>query len=242
MLFVLMLFVVVACFPVVVVVEAFSVGGGRPCSGGLQQKLLSTGTTTTTTTTTQLRYRQQHPYDDDNDNEDNDDDRTDAYGHRESEISRRVALVLAAAFAAGTTSTGGGSSVADAAAVNLKNFVASIERENLDGVNANGAPEKHLPRVTATVDPSRPSRTDVEVLVPHVMEVGNGTEEKPQHYIQFIWLKDVNSGRIAAVESFQPTDPSPPTLRANLKTGTTVVKPMLFCNLHGLWEGATVYL
>eukprot|EP00913_Durusdinium_trenchii_P035449 g33175.t1 len=41
---------------------------------------------------------------------------------------------------------------------------------------------------------------------------------------------------VLSVKSFAPTDASPPTLTASLPKGT-VAKPMLFCNLHGLWEG-----
>ena len=90
-------------------------------------------------------------------------------------------------------------------------------------VNTKGAPEKHLPKIS--VDGG-----SVEVVVPHVMD-----PEKP-HFIEYVWIKDEKTGKVLSAKAFQATDPSPPSLTASVKIGTTV-KAMLFCNLHGLWEG-----
>lgn len=131
------------------------------------------------------------------------------------EVSRRVALVTAAAIAAG---------VSPAYAATLEKQVAGLEKSNLAEVNTKGAPEKHLPKVSV-------DGTTVQVVVPHVMD-----PEKP-HYIEFVWLKDMKSNKVVAVQSFAATDASPPTLTATgVKSGSTV-KPLLYCNLHGLWEG-----
>lgn len=137
------------------------------------------------------------------------------------EVSRRVALVMAAATVAA------GTSLPAAEAMSLSMMVESLEFENLSTVNTNGAPEKHLPQTTV-------KGTSVEVVVPHVMD-----PEKP-HYIQYVWLKDEAANKVVAAKKFEATDASPPSLLANnVKAGTTV-KPLLFCNLHGLWQGDAI--
>ena len=140
----------------------------------------------------------------------------------QQEISRRVALVTAAALAAGAT---------PAHAASLERQVAKLEKDNMTTVNTKGAPEKHLPQVSVVVDGDKKT---VTVVVPHVMDA-----EKP-HFIEYVWLKDVKSNKILAAKAFQATDPSPPTLEATVKSGSTSVQAMLFCNLHGLWEGDSV--
>jgi desulfoferrodoxin (superoxide reductase-like protein) len=77
------------------------------------------------------------------------------------------------------------------------------------------------------------------------------------HYIQYMWLEDVSGrnkkppGNIVSVKAFKPTDPSPPTIVENVASGKLptlkayitkgmVLKPCLYCNLHGLWEGEPV--
>jgi len=87
--------------------------------------------------------------------------------------------------------------------------------------NSNGDPAKHLPQVTV-------SGNDVTVSVPHVM-----TEE---HYIKYIWLKDVKRNEVVVVKGMPPTEPSPPTLKARCPSGVEL-RPYIFCNLHGLWRG-----
>ena len=134
-----------------------------------------------------------------------------------AEVSRRVSLVIAAAIAAGTIAT-----PADAATLAKK--VSALETSN--AANSNGAPEKHLPRVTVEA-------STVQVVVPHVMD-----PEKP-HFIEYVWLKDIKSSEVVAVQAYQATDAAPPTLTASVTPGSTV-KPLLYCNLHGLWEGETI--
>lgn len=138
------------------------------------------------------------------------------------EVSRRVALVTAAALAAGAT---------PAQAASLQTTVASLERANSDTVNTMGAPEKHLPQVSVS---DGGGSTTIQVVVPHVMDA-----EKP-HYIEYVWLQDVQTARVMAVKAFVPTDAAPPTLTTtSVKRGTTV-RPFLYCNLHGLWQGEPI--
>jgi desulfoferrodoxin (superoxide reductase-like protein) len=178
----------------------------------------------------------------------------------EKEVSRRVALVTAAAMATGvvvgvpaaayaanvpTQRSIGGSTIKDAIRLaKLELQVADLEKKNLSTVNSDGAPDKHIPQVS--VEPAKSNTNgssgsllfNVKVTVPHVMDA-----EKP-HYIQFVWLKDMKKGNVVAVKAFQAStdDTTPPTLMAvNLKAGMKV-KPLLFCNLHGLWEGETLRL
>ena len=88
--------------------------------------------------------------------------------------------------------------------------------------NTVGDPEKHLPQ--ATVSENRL----VTVRANHVM--------KPEHYIQFMWLKDVKKDQVVFVKGFPSTEPSPPTLQVVCPPGVKL-RPYLFCNLHGLWKG-----
>ena len=135
----------------------------------------------------------------------------------DDKVSRRVALATAAAALAATPP-------ALAASASLEHTVTALERANMPA-NARGAPEKHLPAVRVTADGV------ITVVVPHVMDA-----EQP-HFIQYVWLKDLTSNAVVAVQAFQATDASPPTLTtASVRRGSTV-KPMLYCNLHGLWEG-----
>lgn len=146
---------------------------------------------------------------------------------RYQEISRRVALVTAAALAAG---------VSPVQAASLERQVVSLETANLATVNTAGAPEKHLPTVTVSSSSKNDNNNEntVQVVVPHVMDA-----EKP-HYIQYIWLKDIKSNKVVAVQAFQATDASPPTLTATAIPKGSVVKALLYCNLHGLWEGENI--
>jgi desulfoferrodoxin (superoxide reductase-like protein) len=151
--------------------------------------------------------------------------------NREEEVSRRVALVTAAAMAAaGVTTT----TTPAAMAATLERIVAKLERENRDQVNTKGAPEKHLPQVSMV------DSNSVTVSIPHVMD-----PDKP-HYIEYVWLMDAstssskNKNRVVAVQAFQATDPSPPTLIAKNLPSPGQYIPMAFCNLHGLWEGDTI--
>lgn len=148
--------------------------------------------------------------------------------NNEHEISRRTALIASTATAA--VAFGGTPPEVLAETVVLALTLSSLETDYADSVNTKGAPEKHLPLVSVT-------GRSVQVVVPHVMD-----EEKP-HFIEYIWLKDIDSNVIVASKAFAATDKSPPTLTSYIpkKTegATTLLKPLLFCNLHGLWEGET---
>lgn len=133
----------------------------------------------------------------------------------ESEVSRRVALVTAAAVAAGSITS-------PAQAATLARTVAAIEKKNIAEVNTKGAPEKHIPQVTV-------EGSTVEVVIPHVMD-----PIKP-HFIEYVWLQDTKSGKVVAVNAFSATDASPPKLTATVSGAT--LKPLAYCNLHGLWQG-----
>lgn len=135
-------------------------------------------------------------------------------------VSRRVALVTAAALAAGASPV---------QAASLERQVLKLEKDNLSTVNTVGAPEKHLPQVSV-------DGTTAQVVVPHVMD-----PDKP-HFIQYIWLQNVQTSKVVAVQAFVATDTAPPTLTAtDLATGSTL-QPFLWCNLHGLWQGETFTL
>jgi superoxide reductase len=86
--------------------------------------------------------------------------------------------------------------------------------------NSNGVPEKHIPQVSI-------QGNDVEISANHVM-----TDE---HYIQFIWLKDVKTNEVVLAKELTPQEEKP-VLRARVPSGVEL-RPYLFCNLHGLWKG-----
>jgi desulfoferrodoxin (superoxide reductase-like protein) len=92
---------------------------------------------------------------------------------------------LAAALASGAP---------PALAADIAKQMLALEREFKDSVNSNGAPEKHIPRVSLGTVPGNPELRMVEVVVPHVMD-----SEKP-HFIQAIWLKEEISGDVAVAK------------------------------------------
>ena len=139
----------------------------------------------------------------------------------EVEITRRVALVTAAALAARVPLS------ADAASSIFDSKIRSLVKEFGNNKNTNGAPEKHIPVVEVNGD-------EVTVTIPHVMD-----PDKP-HYIQYVWLTNTENGKILLSKGFLATDESPPTLTANVPSNIDEVTPMCFCNLHGLWEGPSV--
>lgn len=98
-------------------------------------------------------------------------------------------------------------------------------RKNLEKVpqfppNSNGNPAKHLPKVVI-------NGNDIEISADHVM-----TEE---HYIQYIWLRDVYKDEVVLVKACTPSEDKP-FLKAKVPSGVTL-SPCLYCNLHGLWRG-----
>jgi desulfoferrodoxin-like iron-binding protein len=115
----------------------------------------------------------------------------------------------------------------------LAERVAQLDLETAER-NSNGDPAKHLPMVR--IDPTvkvgvRGISSQVDVAVPHVME----GEPKP-HWIELIWLKDASSSQIIAAKKFTSGDAAPPILTVYVPRGTQCV-PLIYCNLHGLWQG-----
>lgn len=103
-------------------------------------------------------------------------------------------------------------------------IIEGLERSHKP--NTEGNPDFHLPRVTL-----EGNELEIEIgLKPHSM-----TEE---HFIQYIWLRDLEAESIVLAKEFWPTDESPPVLRAKVSHGVTL-QPMVFCNLHYLWQGAS---
>lgn len=133
------------------------------------------------------------------------------------EVSRRAALdsLFVAAMTAGATK---------AQAADLVAAAKRRENDNKYEINSNGAPEKHIPQVKIT------KGNNLEVYANHVMD-----PEKP-HFIELIWLKDMKNSEIVVAKAFPADSPSPPTLQVRVPSGVKL-KPMLFCNIHGLWEG-----
>jgi desulfoferrodoxin-like iron-binding protein len=142
---------------------------------------------------------------------------------RRKEVSRRVALVMAAA----TVAAGG--KLDDAVAIPLSGKVEALEYENIEYVNLKGAPEKHLPIITLLG--SSNSKIKVKVVVPHVMD------SVQPHFIEYVWLKDEENNKVIKAKHLLATDPSPPTLTVAGVVKGTKVRALLFCNLHGLWQG-----
>ena len=171
----------------------------------------------------------------------------------DAEIDRRLALVQAAAAAVASTASVAvfpTNAQAKSAIFSLEAKVTGIENANLATKNTNGDPAKHTPVLTFE-DSLTMKGQAVKFTVPHVMDA-----EKP-HYIQYMWLEDVSGkqkhppGNIVAVKAFKATDASPPTIVENVASGKLptlkagivkgmVLKPCLYCNLHGLWEGDPV--
>ena len=88
--------------------------------------------------------------------------------------------------------------------------------------NTSGDPVKHLPMAKVS------DKRLVTVQANHVMT--------PEHFIQFMWLKDVRKDEVVFVKGFPSSEPSPPTMQVTCPSGVTL-RPYLFCNLHGLWKG-----
>jgi len=134
------------------------------------------------------------------------------------EISRRVALVSAAILSLGVAS------YPAEATIDLERAARQLELANMFKKNSDGAPEKHIPQVSIA------DSGILTITVNHVMD-----PVKP-HYILMIWLHDVKRNEIAVVKGFPPAGPSPPSLKVQVPTGVEL-RPMTYCNIHGLWEG-----
>jgi desulfoferrodoxin (superoxide reductase-like protein) len=109
-----------------------------------------------------------------------------------SAVSRRDVVKAAAAGPFVATALASGASPALAADVAMQ--MKALEKEFKDSVNSNGAPEKHIPKVSIGPVPGKPELRTVEVVVPHVMDA-----DKP-HFIQAIWLKEEKTGDVAVAK------------------------------------------
>lgn len=90
--------------------------------------------------------------------------------------------------------------------------------------NINGIADYHIPLVVLNG-----ADLDVQVgLKPHVMS--------ENHFIKYIWLRDVDANSIVLAKEFQPMDESPPSLVAKVPRGVRL-QPYVFCILHELWIG-----
>jgi len=155
-----------------------------------------------------------------------------------AEITRRTAILSTCSILAlfpssshaAAASVSAGSKFGEKKRPPLTDQVRAIENANYIGQitkkiyqpNISGDPEQHLPRVT--ID----SQNNLVMTAPHQMVTDD--------YIQFMWLKDVESGDIVVVKAFPPTEPSPPTLKVRVPSGVTL-RPALFCSNNGLWIG-----
>ena len=81
----------------------------------------------------------------------------------------------------------------------------------------------------------------IQVSLPHAMD--DETEEKPLHYIEFIWILS-DHGEVLDIHAFQPTDPAPVAIFEISESGRNLsgktVVPYAMCNLHGVWRGAPI--
>ena len=182
-------------------------------------------------------------------------------------LDRRLALVRTAAMAsaaAGSTATvfSLSNNVEPANAIGRAEFSINQLQTDPDiaaAKNSNGDPAKHTPVVKLEKDKKGYGQV-LTVEIPHVMDF-----DKP-HYIQYVWLQDVTQnsndvriGNIYGATVFSKprgkasTEPVVARLVANVASGqmttksafltkSMTVKPCLYCNLHGLWEGEPISL
>lgn len=103
-------------------------------------------------------------------------------------------------------------------------FETLRELETSYRANAVGIPEYHIPKIIMN-----DLEVEIEIgLKPHTMS--------KDHFIKYIWLRDVNAKTIVLAKEFKHSDASPPVLRAKVPAGVTL-QPHLFCTKHDLWIG-----
>lgn len=133
----------------------------------------------------------------------------------------------------------------------------SLLQENKETVNSIGDPTKQIPVITLEPDPKTKGYGRIlTVSVPHVMD-----PEKPP-FVGYMWLLDVTKGgkgvgNVIVAKEFKADRPSdmasPPSIEAKVASGYsatkyaqitkgTTVKPYIYCDLYGLWEGEAVAL
>lgn len=137
-----------------------------------------------------------------------------------AEMTRRGALIAAAVLASGGS---------PAYAAELSDTVARLDAKASER-NCHGAPEKHIPLLSMERTTRFNVLSNIVLTVPHEMQ-----GHKP-HFIEYLWLKDANTGDVLAVKEFTPSVISPPSMSASIAKGRRIL-PMLYCNVHGLWEG-----
>mmetsp|Transcript_12235 Transcript_12235/g.29464 ORF Transcript_12235/g.29464 Transcript_12235/m.29464 type:complete len:260 (-) Transcript_12235:83-862(-) len=182
-------------------------------------------------------------------------------------LDRRLALVRTAAMASAAAASSASvfslpDNIEPANAIGRAEFSINQLQTDPDIVaakNSNGDPAKHTPVVKLEKDKKGYGQI-LTVEIPHVMDF-----DKP-HYIQYLWLQDVTQktddvriGNIYGATAFSKprgnasTEPQVARTVANVASGqmTTksafltknmTVKPCLYCNLHGLWEGEPISL
>ena len=103
-------------------------------------------------------------------------------------------------------------------------FSTIQELENSHEPNKLGKANYHTPKVNLY-----DLELEIEIGIdPHVMS--------EDHYIKYVWLRDVEAKTIVLAKEFKPTDKSPPVLRAKVPYGVTL-QPHAYCNVHDLWIG-----
>jgi desulfoferrodoxin (superoxide reductase-like protein) len=95
-----------------------------------------------------------------------------------------------------------------------------------------GKQETHVPVATLT-------DTAVEIVVKHVMDDG-ADDGKKQHFIEFIWIIDADTGECLAAKRLLPTHgaEAKASFKGNFKD--RCITPYATCNLHGTWRGENV--
>uniref|UniRef100_A0A7S2YQW7 Desulfoferrodoxin ferrous iron-binding domain-containing protein n=1 Tax=Entomoneis paludosa TaxID=265537 RepID=A0A7S2YQW7_9STRA len=94
-------------------------------------------------------------------------------------------------------------------------------------MNTNGAKEKHVPTISISVEGK------VEVKVPHVMQ--------NDHFIEYIWLLNDETGEVVAANKFDAVENEQSAMisSSGFEPGT-VLRAVSFCNLHGFWQSEIV--
>jgi desulfoferrodoxin (superoxide reductase-like protein) len=85
------------------------------------------------------------------------------------------------------------------------------------------SPKNHLPAVVLGTG------GNIDVSVVHNIMTMN-------HYIQFIWVKDVKSNKVVLARNFDPMDNILPKFKAKVLSGVTL-QAFVFCNVNELWVG-----
>eukprot|EP00958_Prasinococcus_capsulatus_P012252 scaffold1219_cov400-Prasinococcus_capsulatus_cf.AAC.9 len=91
-----------------------------------------------------------------------------------------------------------------------------------------GKEGSHVPTVSLTDDGK------LKVTLTHGMTAGEN-----EHFIQYVYIK-TDSGDVADVSVFKPTDSAPVEAIFPVPSKATSVTPFAYCNLHGVWSGTAL--